>query len=593
LIVVVHHQNVFFSYINSKKKTQPLTCLKTQHGIIADDKLIANELCSFFKSVFNTPLTKKNNIRQSFNDNTFNPFFSVQDVYKILSELNPNSSPGPDGIHPMLLKNCANTLSIPLYLIFCISLRTGFFSSAWKDANVIPLHKGGSPSSSENYRPISLLSSVAKVFEKIVASYLTNYLLENNIIHSAQHGFIKGKSCLTNLLTAINDWTLAVDRRQSCDVIYLDFKKAFDMVDHSILYNKLQKLDLPPFLLVWLNSYLCNRRLRVSVRGSFSNWCDVPSGVPQGSVLGPTLFNIFINDLPLCLRHSMCLLFADDLKIYRTIQSHDDPLLLQSDLNSIFQWAKTNRMTFNVPKSAVLHIGFNNRHFQYTLDNVVVPAREHVRDLGVIVDNKLKFHQQCAAAAKKAISTASYIFKAFSYLNTTSFSKIYKVFIRPHLDYCIQAWRPHYKKSFDILEKTQRKITKWCPGLSSNPYESRLRTLSISTLEDRYNRGDLIETFKILNNHYTVSSNSFFERFDYQRTRGHNLKLCLPNFRCDIRKHFFSNRVVHLWNKLPEHIEFLLHPAVENTLWCTVPSVIVLYNTLFWYPVLLSCIYLL
>ena len=261
--------------------------------------------------------------------------------------------------------------------------------------------------------------------------------------------------------------------------------------------------------------------------------------------MGPTLFNIFINDLPLSLRHSICLLFADDLKIYRTIQSDADHSLLQADLNSIFKWAQTNRMTFNVPKSAVLHIGSSNRHFQYTLNNIVIPSKDHVRDLGIIVDNKLKFHQQCAAAAKKAISTASYIFKAFHFLNKPCFSTIYKVFVRPHLDYCIQAWRPHLKKSFDMLEKTQRKITKWCPGLSSLPYEYRLRALNICTLEDRYNRGDLIETFKILNHHYTFSPNSFFEIFHYQRTRGHNFKLGLPKFRCDIRKYFFTNRVVY------------------------------------------------
>ena len=209
----------FYSYINSKKKTQPLTCLKTKQNVITDDELIAEELGSFFQSVFNASLANENNSYQPFCDEDFTPFFSADDVCKKLCELNPNSSPGPDGIHPKLLKNCASSLATPLFLIFCTSLRTGTFPSAWKDANITPLHKGGCHTSVENYRPISLLSSIAKVFEKIVASFLTNHLLDNNIIHKSQHGFVKGKSCLTNLICAVNDWTLAVDQRLSCDVV--------------------------------------------------------------------------------------------------------------------------------------------------------------------------------------------------------------------------------------------------------------------------------------------------------------------------------------------------------------------------------------
>ena len=326
------------------------------------------------------------------------------------------------------------------------------------------------------------------------------------------------------------------------------------MVDHSILHTKLLKLNLPPFLHIWLNSYLMDRRFRVCVRGSFSNWCSAPSGVPQGSVLGPTLFNIFINDLPSCLRYSICLLFADDLKIYRTIQSAADQSLLQSDLNSVAQWAQQNRMSFNISKSAVLHLGRNNQNFSYNLNNITISPKEFMRDLGVIVDNKLKFHQQCAAAAKKATSTASYIFRSFNFLNYSLFSTVYKVFIRPHLEYCIQTWRPYYKKSIQLLEKTQRKITKWCPRLSSVPYVDRLRILKIPPLEQRYNRGDLIETFKILTHHYDIPANDFFEKGNDPRTRGHKLKLTLPKFRTDIRKYFFSNRVVHNWNLLPDNI---------------------------------------
>jgi hypothetical protein len=277
----------------------------------------------------------------------------------------------------------------------------------------------------------------------------------------------------------------------------LTLKKAFDTVDHAILLSKLHKLNLPSFLLHWLNSYLHDRRFRVTVRGSLSSWSSSPSGVPQGSVLGPTLFNIFINDLPSYLSYSCCLLFADDLKIYRSIQSATDHLLLQSDLDIIAQWAKDNRMNFNVDKSAVLHIGSSNLHQTYVLNGLPISSKDTVKDLGILIDNKLKFHKQCASAAKKAIATANYIFKSFNFLNSFLFSTLYKVFVRPHLEYAIQVWRPHYQKSHDILEKTQRKITKWCPGLRHLPYETRLQVLKLPTLTNRFNRGDMIETLSL------------------------------------------------------------------------------------------------
>ena len=301
-----------------------------------------------------------------------------------------------------------------------------------------------------------------------------------------------------------------------------------------------------------MKSYLNNRKFRVFLRGSFSQWSHASSGVPQGSVLGPTLFNVFINDLPTQLRYCLCLLFADDLKVFRTITSDSDYDLIQSDLNAIARWAADNRMSFNITKSAVLHIGFNNPQSHYFINGESIQSKDAVKDLGVFVDNKLKFHQQSAAAAKKAISTANFIFKSFNYLNTHLFSKLYKVFVRPNLEYCIQSWRPYHKKAIDILEKTQRKITKWCPGLSHLPYETRLQHLKLPSITNRFNRGDMIETFNILKDHYNIPQNNLFTLATENRTRGHDLKLTLPKFSSDIRKFFFVNRVVNAWNKRPD-----------------------------------------
>ena len=507
---------------------------------------------SIFTLVYTTPRTDSST--HTFNTGNFVPFFTKNDISNLLRDLNANSSPGPDGIHPVLLKNCAVALSTPIYLIFCISLRTGSFPSTWKEANVTPIHKGGIATSVENYRPICILSAIAKVFEKVIAVYLKDHLSSTNFIHPAQHGFVKGKSCLTNLLTAIDYWTLALDNHHPCDVIYLDFKKAFDMVDHSILLKKMNALNIPEYLQCWFRSYLMNRRFRVSLRGSYSNWSTAPSGVPQRSVLGPILFNIFINDLPPCLQYSFCVLFADDLKLYLKIQSDVDRIHLQSDLNNISLWATKNCISFNISKSAVLHLGSNNDKLAYFLNGVKLSPKDSIRDLGIIVDSKLKFHDQCASAAKKAISTANYVMKSFSFLTPHLFSILYKVNVRPHLEYCVQAWRPYLNKSIDILEKAQRKITKWCPGLYYIPYQTRLTMLNLPTLTNRFDRGDCIEAYKLLKNHDKYFAKLIFTLSTNSITRGHSLKLALPKFKTNARKFFFSYRVALLWNKLPDFV---------------------------------------
>ena len=221
-------------------------------------------------------------------------------------------------------------------------------------------------------------------------------------------------------------------------------------------------------------------------------------------------------------------------------------------------------MSFNIAKSSVLHLGPNNTNLPYLLDGVKLSPKDTIRDLGILIDSKLNFHNQCAAAAKKAINTAHYVIKPFSFLNPHLFTTLYKIYVRPHLEYCIQVWRPHCKKSIELLEKAQRKITKWCPGLRYTPYVTRLQTLKLSSLNSRFDRGDLIETYKFLTNHYNISHDLFFSlSHNYSITRGHSLKLNFPKFRTNLRKFFFTNRVIFPWNRLPEPLIF----ASSTNLW--------------------------
>ena len=217
------------------------------------------------------------------------------------------------------------------------------FPSQWKDANVTPIHKSGSQHNINNYRPISLLSIASKILERFVHSTLLQECNNLAIFSDTQHGFLPGRSCLTNLLSTYNDLTTYVDGGIPCDLIFLDFSKAFDSVSHVNLINKLVSLNFSPSLVSWIQSYLYRRRQRICLRGSLSNWTAVTSGVPQGSALGPLLFNIYMSDLSnkISSNHTS---YADDLKLFSPCFLSSS---LQSDLDTIATWSAENDLYLN------------------------------------------------------------------------------------------------------------------------------------------------------------------------------------------------------------------------------------------------------
>ena len=543
-----------FSYVNRQQAPKRPVAIQPQSGaLITAPEDVARELNLYFQSVFQQPTfppTAPTPEAGPFN----HPFLiSSDEVFQHLHSLNPSTSPGPDDHHPALLKNCAHTLAIPLAIIYRHCINEGSFPDSWKTATVIPIHKSGPTSLASNYRPISLLSVISKIFEKILHSYLSTWLNQNFPISDSQHGFRKGKSCLTNLLTATEHWTKFLDSRNACDVIYFDFAKAFDSVPHDTLLAKLSSISIPPFLYSLLYSYLTNRKQRVRISSAHSSWVPVTSGVPQGSVLGPLLFLIFINDLPECIS-SFHLLFADDLKIYCCVNNISDAASLQNDVNAILNWAAQNGLKINEQKCQVLHLGNKNAKFQYFIGAVRIPDTLQARDLGVIVDSHLKFHVQALAASAKARRVGNYLLKFLSFVNCATLKILINSFIRPHLEYCIQAWRPFYNKSISLLERTFRYFTKRCPYTASLPYSERLKALKLKPLRERFDRGDMLQTFKILNGIDPLPSELFFSRATTLRTRGHAFKLQPLTFRTNVRKGCFSQRVVLPWNQLPFNI---------------------------------------
>ena len=545
----------FFSYFNSKKKFKSIIKLIRKDNEIAyNDNHIVEIFNNYFSSIFNN---KNGNDKVKLLDNIEghlinNIEINKNIICKYISSLDIGKAAGPDGLSARILKEGMNSISTALDIIFRKSLCTSEVPEDWTIANVTPVYKNGCRESVENYRPISLTSVVCRLLERIIKDSFVSCLQECNIINNSQHGFMKGRSCLTNLLEYINYVTEQVDCGNAVDVIYLDFAKAFDKVCHVKLISKLQSLGIGGNLLSWIRNWLNNRKQRVVLNGIKSDWMNVESGVPQGSVLGPLLFVLYINDLEIGLG-SKVWKFADDTKIVRSIKSINDNCYLQKDLDRLQNWANENQMEFNVKKCKVMHIGNNNIRFNYEMSENWLDECWSERDLGIKIDSNMNFSGQSLEARNKANRMLGFIGRNVTYKSKEVVRRLYNSYVRPHLEYSVQAWRPHLRKDISMLEAVQRRATRMVPCLRKLDYKDRLKELNLYSVERRYMRGDMIEVYKILNGIDSIRVNEFFEMFDRSITRGNSYKIKMKHSRLDMRKYSFALRVVGNWNSLSDN----------------------------------------
>lgn len=548
----------FWNHINRRlTNKESIPRLQKPDGTFTDnDEEKAQTLSEFFASVFTIEPTYEDQPIPTPSSTFPNEIcFSIERVRKEVERLNVAKSGGPDSIPPRILHETRDFICEPLCHIFQLSWDAGRLPTEWKEADISAIFKKGKKSDPDNYRPVSLTSVCCKIMEKIIRHEIISYLETNGILDDRQYGFLAGRSTQLQLLNAMDRWTESLDMGKDTDVIYLDFRKAFDSVPQQRLLSKLKAMGFLGNSFEWIRDFLTGRKQRVVVNGKRSAWTDVTSGIPQGSVLGPILFLTHINTIAENIK-SEILLFADDAKLFRRIDSAEDKKILQDDLKCLENWSRESLLRFHENKCAYLPISNNNvlPATEYTLNDVILNVSNSEKDLGVWIDNRLDFDRHIVTKVQKANGIIALVRKCFSKITLETFNTIYKSIIRPHLEYCNQVWHPYMRKHVNLIENVQRRATRLVSQLRDLDYESRLRELNLPTLAYRRKRGTMIEMFKLTNQLYNSNASDRLFELNPRISRGNQTKVVTKMGRLQSRRNCFTVRAATDWNNLPEEV---------------------------------------
>ena len=388
---------------------------------------------------------------------------SDDEVLKIIEKL-PNKSFGPASIPLRLLKVIADLIVMPLCHIINLSFSSGVFPEVWKIAKVIPLHKGGSTEELNNFRPISLLSIFDKIIEKLMHVRLYSFLEENDVFCKNQYGFKKKSNCAHSLIEMTEKIKESVDNGKFGCGIFIDLKKAFDTVNHKILLHKLEHYGVRGAPLKWFESYLSNRKQYVYYNGVASEVLTITCGVPQGSVLGPLLFLVYINDLPNISDKLDFFLFADDTNIYF---ESDDLVTMERTVNEEIKklclWLNLNRLALNVSKTNFVIFRANKSLYHNVtliMNRKAIQQTKQVKYLGVFVDEHLNWNYHISQVAKKIGRGIGIIAKLRQYLNLDMLKNVYYCLVYSHLSYGVQVWGSAGTSSLKKLVILQKKAVR-------------------------------------------------------------------------------------------------------------------------------------
>ena len=420
-----------------------------------------------FSSVFSkvTPATLKDTASRLLPP-PYNPMdcitITTAGISKLLCIRDPWKAPRPDNISPRILKELYFSIALTLQVIYEISYNDGLVPYDWLHANVCPIYKKGTRKAPVNYRPISLTCIACKIFEHIVTSSVMSHLDYQAILVDNQHGFRRGRSCETHLTDLTHDLLTSMHNGRRTDMIVMDFSKAFDNVSHNKLISSLHEYGIDSTTLEWIRSFLSGRTQSVVVDGAESDSLPVTSGVPQGSVLGPAMFLVYINSLPKGV-NSTVRLFAHDTVIYREISAEEDHHTLQADLDTLVQWERGFSMEFHPKKCNILRVSLSRypSTYNYTLHGTTLKEVEEVKYLGITITKDLSWEKHIHNITRKANSQLGFIRRNVRATSMKTREKLYNTLVRPHLECAASVWDPHVTKQKQAIEKVQRRAARW------------------------------------------------------------------------------------------------------------------------------------
>ena len=483
-------------------------------------------------------------------------------VLKELKRLKPHKASGPDEISPRILLEMADVLAGPLATLFQLSLDKATVPADWKTATVCPVYKKGEKHAPANYRPISLTCVSSKILEHIVTNHLMTFADQHNILFENQHGFRKNKSCEKQLIELVADMTDNLDKGHQTEACVLDFAKAFDKVNHQKLVSKLEEAGVCHQVNSWIQDFLSGRTQRVAVEGALSDTASVTSGVPQGSVVGPTLFLFYINDLPTNIK-STVRLFADDTILYNTAQNHVD---LQNDLDRLHAWEEKWDMEFHPAKCQHLTVTRKTKpvDLPLRLHSTTIPKTDHIKYLGVTVDSKLTWTRHIHNITAKANSTLGFAKRTLTTPAPDLRSLAYKQLVRPVLEYASGAWDSITPNLTKLIERTQRRAARFAGCLKRSDWTTSvskiLQTLDWDPLDVRRRDRRLTLFAEMHHNNANPVKQYLVRKEPTRNLRQHLLQYSIPHSRSEHHKRSFVVRTAREWNQLPRCSPLLVPP---------------------------------
>ena len=485
-------------------------------------------------------------------------------VKKIIANLDTSKSTGVDEINVKLIKNAGDAIIPSITQLINLSLSSGTYPDEWKHAKVLPLYKKGDINAIPNYRPISILPTLSKILEKLVHRQLYDHLVSNNVLSNTQFGFRPGHSTSSALGALTDTWVRAIDSGKIIGALFVDLKRAFDTVDSSIMLAKLHKIGLNNKTLLWFQSYLTNRKQQVSIRQTLSKERSLSIGVPQGSILGPLLFLIYIDDMVNVFREGKVIMYADDTTLYVTGTSiRELENKLQHEMNAIGTWISNNRLHLNTGKTKFMIIGSkqklstcSNNSIHITYDGVEINECASFKCLGIIIDKHLLWHEQVDFVCKKIFAGLAMLKRIRPFVENDTLKLLYICLIQSQMDYCCEIWGDRFNIHVDRITKLQKRAARLI--LRCNIYSpSKEMFSSLNWIPFRYR----ITYFRYIFVYKCCQglSPDYYSNYFQELSRKHDQNtrqaarhdLVVPKCRTEYCKHSLYYLCPNLWNNLP------------------------------------------